>query len=231
MTLHRIAAALAALALAGVAHASLTTYTNESLFQSAGTISFNSNFDDMPGYQSFPFSYPSGFSFYQPFTRGDVTYQSTNNLVWANGSGYTNTRPLIGNNYWTPIDGTLNTAPQYNMFGFEIGTSTDSTITFHINTNLGTYTFGGQTIVRSNDHFVGNTFVPGSLEFRGWVAGSGEYITGFQVVADGGGGNLPGLTEVQVGHSGAQSAPDSGSTLGLFGVALAGMLYFRRKQA
>lgn len=216
MRFHHIAAAAAALALASLAHAGLVAYTNEALFQSQGTLAFNSNFDDMPGVSFYPFSFPG-----DPFTRGDVTFHSTNNLVWASGSGYTTTRPLIGNNYWTPIDGTVNALPQYNMFGFEIGTYNSSPITFNISTNLGTYTYGSQTIANS---------AAGQLDFRGWVAGSGEYITGFQVVADYGPGNLPGLTEVQVGHTG-QSVPDSGSTLALFGAALTAMAFIRRKRA
>jgi hypothetical protein len=210
------ALSLAALALAPL-QASVIEYSSESMFQSQGTIAYNSTFND----------FGTGFGFPgDPFTRGDVTYTSTNNLTWGNtaigwsGLYSTLSDTLIGNNWWTPITGTISTGPQYNMFGFHIGTYNTSPITFNLTTNLGNYTFASETIADS---------AAGNYDFRGFISGSGEYLTGFSVVADYGSGNLPGLTHVQVGHT-ANNVPDGSTTLLLSSIGFLGLAALRRFQ-
>jgi hypothetical protein len=201
-------------ALVSQATAFVTGYTSEAAFQSQGTIAYNSTFNDFGTSYGFP-----GAS----FTRGDVTYNSTENLTWGNNTPYsTLSDTLIGNNYWTPIDGTI--AAGYDMFGFQIGAYGNGTMNFTLTTNLGSYTFLNDVVPNSQG---------GEIGFRGWVAGSGEYFTSFQVVGvAGNGGTLPGLTHVQVGNSGnTQSVPDSGASVALVGLGLVLVAAIRRRLA
>jgi len=178
------------------AGASLTTYSSRPTFNAQGTIAYNSDFTDF----GTGFGFPSGYTLFASFTRGDVTYRSQNNLTWGSGTGYTTTEPLIGNNYWTPILADIATGPQYSMFGFDIGTYNTSPITIEVFTSLGTYTYSSLTIANS---------ALGLLEFRGFVASPGEYFTGFEISADYGSGNLPGITHVTLGDAAAVPEPST----------------------
>ena len=162
---------------------SVITYSSEAAFGAQGTLAYNSTFTD----------FGTGFGFPgDTFTRGDVKYHSANNLTWGSSTPYTKTETLIGNNFWTPILGDIATGPAYDMFGFLIGTFNPSPISIDIHTNVTTYSYPSLTIANSQ---------VGLLEFRGFVASAGEYFTGFEIRADRGPGNLPGITHVQVGHS------------------------------
>lgn len=194
------------------ARAIVTTYGSRADFTAQGTIDFNSGFTDFGIYFGFPGD---------PFTRGDVTYHSSQNLTWGSGTPYTTTEPLIGNNYWTPILGDIATGPKYDMFGFDIGTVGQSKITISVSTSLGTYTYPSLTIADSRD---------GLLQFKGFIASASEYFTGFNISADSGPGNLPGLTHVTLGHSGA-TVPDGGHTLVLLGLGSVCLVILRRRKA
>jgi hypothetical protein len=173
------------------AGASLTTYTSRPSFNAQGTIVYNAVFTD----------FGTGFGFPgNSFTRGDVTYRSLENLTWGSSSGYTTTETLIGNNYWTPVLADIATGPQYGMFGFDIGTYNTSPITIEVYTSAGTYTYPSLTIADS---------ASGLLEFRGFVASAGEYFTGFNITADNGHGNLPGITHVTLGNAGVVPEPST----------------------
>ena len=185
--------------------ASIVTYNTQSLFDAQGVMNFNSNFRD----------YGTGYG--QPenhFTRGDVTYNSKENMTWGSSTAYTKTETLIGTNYWTPIVGSIATEPQYNMFGFDIGTWGKSPITINVSTNLKNYTYPSLSIADS---------LLGQLEFKGFIASSGEYFTGFSIVADlGSSYGLPGITNVALGHSNGSPVPVP-STMLLFASGIAGL--------
>jgi hypothetical protein len=99
------------------------------------------------------------------------------------------------------------------MFGFNIGTYGSSTITIDIQTNVTTYVYSGLSIANSQ---------AGMLQFLGYQTSPSEYFTGFNIIADNGSGNLPGITDVSLGHSGTSSVPEP-TTILLFGVGLAGL--------
>lgn len=202
-----------------VAGASVITVNNEATFNGMGTIAFDSHFTDFGIVTQFPGT---------PFTRGDVTYNSVQNYAFCCGA-FTTTETLIGNNFWTPVLGDIARGPQYNMFGFDIGTYGPSPITITVFTNSGSFVYPSLTIANS---------AAGLLEFRGFVA-SGEYFTGFNITADNGCcerwkdgwiNNLPGITNVELGNTGTAPIPEPAS-IALLGLGLAGLGFSRRKKA
>jgi len=216
MNIKKISYVLIALVGTLAARAGLITINNEALFQSQGAITHNSNFNDF----GTAFNVPG-----DPFTRGDVTYLSGFNFTWGSATIFTSTQTLIGYGNYAPITNTIANSPQYNMLGFEIGSSYISsylgaTTTITVTTNLGTYTFANLNIADSNQ---------GQLDFKGFIADPGEYFTGFQVINDGGVHSLPGLTNVQVGHSTSNSVPDDASVIALVGMTFLGLVWARRR--
>ncbi len=194
----------------GQVQAGMLTLGSRSTFNSTGTIDFNSNFQD----------FGTGFGFPgNPFTRGDVTYNSFDNLTWGSSTPYTTTETLIGNNFWTPILGSVATDPKYDMFGFDIGTYGASPITIKIFTDSAVYVYPSLTIANSQI---------GDLEFRGFIATDGEFITNFEIIADFGPGNLPGITNVAVGHSNVVPEPAS---MVIWGIGVLGMGFVTRRRS
>lgn len=189
------------------AQAGVVMYTDRTGFNSLGAIAYNSNFDDFGS----GFSYPG-----TPWTRGDVTYTSTRNLIVGTGTGYAPIRNVIVNDYWTPLTGTL--AGGYDMFGFDIGwLGFASVMDVLVVTNLGSYAF--------NDLVVPP--VSSSMTFLGYVSGSGEYITSFSISSPGL-GYAPAITDVAVGHTGAGAIPEP-STVALAAGGLLALAALRRK--
>jgi hypothetical protein len=86
-------------------------------------------------------------------------------------------------------------------------------------TNLGTYVYPSQIIADSQ---------AGLLDFRGFIA-SGEFFTGFDITADNGTGNLPGITNVELGNTGAAVVPEPAS-FAILGTALIGFSAIRRRR-
>lgn len=197
------------------AHASLVSFTDETTFDGQGTLAFDSTFND----------YGLGVTGLGPvFSRGDVTYYNTDgNTAYDNltfGTPFsTLSLTLLGNSYHSPILGEINSTPEYSMFGFEIANSGASPITFVLHTNRGDYTFASETVA---DARLGN------IGFRGWVADSGEYFTGFDILAQNG-NDLPGVTHVKLGNV-TEAVPDVVSTLGLLGLAAVAIATVRRSR-
>jgi hypothetical protein len=210
--------AIAFLSIAAEASANLTEYNSEATFNAQGTIAFDSFFNDFGE----GFGYPSGeFNpFYTPFTRGDVTYTSEQNLTVGTATGYTtNPEVMMTDNYWTPLTATVNTAPEYSMLGFDIGINNNTPLDIDIDTNLGEVDYLDVTVPNLE---LSNA----SPAFVGFVASPGQYFTGFQIVSEGQ-GDLGEISNVEVGGAGP-SVPDSTGTIMLLGLGAIALAGYRR---
>jgi hypothetical protein len=215
--MRRVVLAVATIGLAaattGQATAGLLVDTNSSTFNAAGTIVYNSNFND----------FGSGFSFPgDPFTRGGVTYTSDQNLVTGTSTIYDPIVNLMTNNYWSPVSGTVDSSAQYNMFGFNLGVlDRQDQIQIEVDTNQNSYILPYQQYANGTQ----------SLSFLGFLTTApGEYITAFILTTQYGSGSLPGVTNVEVGYQGAVPEPASivsGSIAILVGL---GYSFARRKR-
>ena len=188
------------------AQAAVVTFSDRAIFESQGTIAFNSNFSDFGTGGDDPGT---------PFTRGGVTYTSDENFVLGTDSGYVEN--VMVNNLYSPLTGTID--PIYNMFGFDLGyiefeTPNNHLIDLKLTTNLGTYTLTG---LSPPDAMLG-------LDFYGFIAnGAGEYFTGFELSAqyanDSEAAVGPAMTNVDVGTVTLVPEP---ATITLWGLFLAG---------
>lgn len=193
------------------ANAGLIMSTSRAAFEAQGTIVYNSNFSD----------FGTGFtSLSNPFTRGHVTYTTGDNLVVGTGTGYSPVQNLLCYNFWTPLTGTVETSSTtYNMFGFDAGVlGRIDPVSMTITTNLGSYTFSGQSII------AGNT----GLNFRGFTTTlATEYITGFNISTLAA-GSAVGITNVDVGHLQEVPVPASITMTGI-GIVCLGLGAMRRR--
>lgn len=195
----QLAAAAVLLFASFHASAGVVVHATRAGFNAQGTIAYNSNFDDFSGWYSLPGD---------PFTRGDVTYTSTQNIIigaclYSIGCA----RQVMTNNYWSPITGTIaSDTSQYDLFGFDLAV-TSGPVSITVFTNLGSYGFSGLTVPNGAPDFA----------FEGFQATGGEYFTGFRIDTNGA-GFLPGMTDVAVGVSAPSDVPEPG-TLALFGIA------------
>jgi hypothetical protein len=190
--------------------AGLATFSDRTSFDAQGTIVFNSNFND----------FTSGFSFPgDPFTRGGMTYTSSQNLITGTGTSYAPIVNLMTDNFWSPLTGTIASAPTpYDLFGFDVGVlDRQDRITVDITTNLATYEFPLLSLANGTQ----------SLQFLGYETTTpGEYFTGFSLTTEFGSGSLPGITDVTLGVT---SVPEPTSAV-LLGLGLLGSGWHLRRR-
>lgn len=167
----------------------------------AGQILQTSDFDDFGAGYHFPGS---------GFTRGGVQYNSAENLIVGAGTGLSigQSRPVMSNEYWSPIEGSIASDVPYTLFGFDAAVTAGS-VDVIVATNLGSYLFDGLSLRDGLD----------GLDFLGFQATGGEYFTGFELRSMGE-GYLAGITNVALGtHRAAVPEPGAMALL-LIGLGL-----------
>jgi hypothetical protein len=191
------------------AHANVTQVSSQSTFSSLGTIAQNTNFDSVTE----DFTYPGN-----PYTVGALTFSSTSNLLVGNGE-YGFQRTAIANDWWTPIVGSVDQSG-YDLFGFNLGVGgIYDALTISVTTNVGTYAFNVALPPTSS-----------AMSFFGFAADAGEYFQGFRLDSARSYGSLAGMTDIQLGTTGAPSNPvPEPSTVALVGLGLLGVSRMRRK--
>ncbi|MFB9242812.1 hypothetical protein IV454_20955 [Massilia antarctica] len=169
--------------------------------EQAGQILQRSDFDDFGAGFHFPGS---------AFARGDVLYTSAENLVVGGGSGLSigQLRPVMSNEYWSPISASIAGDIPYTLFGFDAAV-TQGTVDLTVETNLGSYRFDGIALHDGAR----------SLDFLGFQATGGEYFTGFALRSMGE-GYLAGITNVTLGAARTAVAEPGGVALLLAGLGV-----------
>ncbi len=213
MKLSHIAIAIALVTSGTVATAGVSIFNNRASFEALGTMAYNSNFADF----GTGFGYPG-----DPFTRGDVTYTSAQNLSVGADTGYSvgSYQTVMSNNWWSPLTGTIATATPYTLFGFDAAV-TSGPVDITVSTNQGSYVFSGLSLPNGSS--------AANFAFEGFQAtGVGEYFTGFRIDTVGG-TYLPGITNVAVGTVSAVPEMETYAMM-LAGLGLMGTIARRRKQ-
>ena len=174
---------------ATLVHAGLITYNSRSAFDAQGIIVYNTNFD----------SYPAGvlIAVGVPFAAGGVTYTATQNYVAGQGTpGYNNVRAVLFP-YSSPppvrLDAAIETSPGHDMLGFLLGALDPSFpyIDITVYTNTGSYFFSMQPVPTLDT----------GLQFFGFVATGGEYLTDFTLQAGQNLGSTPAITDIEIGNT------------------------------
>lgn len=204
-----VASFIAALLFSAAAQAAVVPVNSQAQFSSLGTVAQNTNFDSFSG----DFSFPG-----DNYTVGDLKFTGPGNTNLVTGNGqYGFNRHAMTNNHWTPVVGEINTAPTYDLFGFNMGVGGQMAgLTINLATNLNTYSF-----------VIENPPTSSSMEFFGFAAGAGEFFQSFAINSNFSSGSLAGITDVQLGNAAAVPEP---STYVLLGLGLFGMAISRRKQ-
>jgi hypothetical protein len=169
------------LLLAGaIAQAGVTQYTDRPTFESLGTILENWTFSD---FDPNNWNYPP-----EPLTTHGVTYSTGGGQLMVAGMNMIGTdRNGILNNYWTPLLGSIDVGPQYNMFGWDMTNLWSSYgVGVRVDTNLGSY------------NFTVTTPPPPAWVFTGYIADAGEYFIGFELTGASG-ASAPTMTSVTLG--------------------------------
>ncbi|MDQ1924044.1 hypothetical protein [Massilia pseudoviolaceinigra] len=194
------AIALLALCTAS-ASAGVLRIDQRSSLEQAGQILQRSDFDDFGAGFHFPGS---------AFERGGVRYTSAENLVVGAGSGLSigQRRPVMSNEYWSPISASIASDVPYTLFGFDAAV-TQGTVELIVATNLGSYRFDGIALHDGSR----------SLDFLGFQATGGEYFTGFALRGMGE-GYLAGITNVALGSMRTAVPEPGGMALLLLGLGV-----------
>ncbi len=190
------------------ASASISTFNDRSFFNAQGKIHYNSHFDDFGD----GFNYPG-----TPFSLGDITYTSQENITIGSGTPYSigNKQTVLSDEYFSPITGQIASSTPYSLFGFDAAI-TAGLASFTINTNLHSYRFTGISLANGSEQ----------LTFKGFKTDSAEeYFTNFSLEAAENRALL-GISNVAVGVTSPVPEPASYALLlmGLLGVIT------RRKQ-
>ncbi|NRR34174.1 PEP-CTERM sorting domain-containing protein [Oxalobacteraceae bacterium] len=194
-----------------IASAQVVTVADRALFNASGNIAYNTNFDSFGDY----FNYPG-----DPYTSGDVTYTSQQNLTVGLGTGYSvgDFFTVMTNNWWTPLTASVASNMHYNLLGFDAAV-TSGPVAITISTNQNTYHYFRPFMPNGSPDFA----------FEGFrAAGGGEYFTGFSIASQGP-GFLPGITHVAVGVSPVAEPETIGMLLA--GLAWTGVIARRKKTA
>jgi PEP-CTERM motif len=200
-------------------HAGLITYNSRSAFDAQGTIVYNTNFDSYPvGVLT-----PAG----TPFTVGGVTYTATQNYIAGQSTpGYNNVRAVFFPFNSPPpvrVDATIETYPSHDMLGFLLGALDASFpyIDITVYTNTGSYFLPVQPVPT----------VDTALQFFGFVATGGEYLTEFTLQAGQNPGSTPAITDIEIGNTSAVINPvPEPATLALLSTGIVGVMGALRKR-
>ncbi|HEX8609935.1 MAG TPA: PEP-CTERM sorting domain-containing protein [Telluria sp.] len=183
------------------ASAGVLRFEERGAMAQAGQLLQSSNFDDFGAGFHFPGS---------GFTRGGVQYNSDENLVVGGGTDFSigQSRPVMTNEYWSPIMGSIAGDVPATLFGFDAAV-TGGQVDVVVATNLGSYHFDG---LHLRDGSAG-------LDFLGFQATGGEYFTGFELRSMGE-GYLAGITNVALGSARTAVPEPGGMALLLIGLGL-----------
>lgn len=195
------AVAIALLACATGAGAGVLRLKQRSALAQAGQVVETSHFDDFGAGFHFPGS---------GFTRGGVQYNSDENLVVGSGAGLSigQARPVMSNEYWSPITASIVSAQPATLFGFDAAV-TGGSVDVILSTNLGSYRFDGIALQDGASGF----------DFLGFQATGGEFFTGFALRSMGQ-GYLAGITDVALGGARTAVPEPGGLALLLIGLGL-----------
>jgi hypothetical protein len=124
-----------------------------------------------------------------PWTIQGVTYTTTQNLIVGVFSGYSPPTAVFCNNFWSPMQGTVDS--RYNTIAFHVGMlGTTSPVDLTITTSLSTYFWPSLAIPQwtAGGAFIGLIFL-----------GPGEYVTSFHLASHQGSGSAPCIDNMRLG--------------------------------
>ncbi|MCK4303181.1 MAG: PEP-CTERM sorting domain-containing protein [Candidatus Eisenbacteria sp.] len=162
-----------------------------------------------------------------PWTIHGVQYWAENNVVLTPASTiYAPQSNVFVNGLWewgSTISGNVDVQPQYDMFGVDLGTVGDSIyVDIAIYTNMNQH----EGYLLSTPERPPN--VSTGMDFYGWTAEEGEWITRFVFMHGGENPSRPALDNVTLGHLTAP-IPEP-ATLALMGIGLIGLAFFGRRR-